>query len=471
MSRLNTKSPVEAKQVVEEIYSDMERRLQAAPLGLCPVDMALNFLTLCHAQTCGKCVPCRVGLGQLANMLKDILNNKGTLEELKLIEETAESIEQSASCAIGQSAARMVLNSINGFKDDYLEHINNHACLGNLEQSVPCVSMCPANVDVPGYIALIKAGRNADAVRLIRKDNPFPTSCAYICEHPCESHCRRTMLDDAMNIRGLKRYACDNAKDVPQPECAKATGKKVAVIGGGPGGLSAAYYLALMGHDVTVFDKRKQLGGMLRYGIPSYRFPRELLDEEIKSILSLGIKVKTEYEVGKDISFEELKKQYDATYISIGAHTDKKAGIEGEDANGVMSAVELLRGIGDYEMPDFTGKKVVIIGGGNVAMDCNRTALRLGASKVSCIYRRRQADMTALPEEVEGAVAEGVELVTLKAPTRIETDENNNVIACWVKPQMAGPIKAGRPAPVACNDRPEERIECDIVIVAVGQAI
>ena len=381
MSRLDIKTPDRAQMVVDQLYHDMERRIASSPPGLCPIDMARNFLNLCHAQTCGKCVPCRIGLGQLSTLMGKILEGRGKMEDLQVLEETARTIECTASCAIGYHAARLVLKGLEGFRDDYIEHIQNHRCLGNLENPVPCVALCPAGVDIPGYIALIHEGRCADAVRLIRKDNPFPTACAYICEHPCEARCRRNMLDDPLNIRGLKRYAVDNAGDVPQPPCAQPTGKRVAVIGGGPGGLSAAYYLALMGHSVTVYEQRKQLGGMLRYGIPSYRFPRELLDREINSILSLGITVHTETHIGTDISFEQLHKQYDSVYIAIGAHTDKKTGIPGEDSRGVMSAVEMLRAIGDDDIADFTGKKVVVIGGGNVAMDVTRSAVRMGAER------------------------------------------------------------------------------------------
>ncbi len=470
LSRLDIKTPDRAQMVVEQLYHDMERRIAASPPGLCPVDMALNFLNLCHAQTCGKCVPCRVGLGQLATLLTDVLDGRARPRHMEIIEQTARSIEESAACAIGQHAARLVLNGIHGFRDDYLEHIYNHRCLGSLENPVPCVALCPAGVDIPGYIALIRDGRCDDAVRLIRKDNPFPVACAYICEHPCEARCRRNMIDDAMNIRGLKRYAVDTAGEVPQPLCAEPTGKRVAVIGGGPGGLSAAYYLALMGHEVTVYEKRRQLGGMLRYGIPSYRFPREKLDQEIASILSLGITVYTQVDVGSDISFEELRRQYDSVYISIGAHTDKKTGIPGEESRGVISAVEMLRSIGDNELPDFTGKQVVVIGGGNVAMDVTRSAVRLGAEKVSCVYRRRQVDMTALPEEVEGAVAEGVELMTLMAPVRIEADEEGNAAALWVQPQIPGDIRSGRPAPKTA-DQGEIRIPADVIVVAIGQGI
>ena len=471
MSRLYVKTPSQSEAVVEQLYRNMERRIAASPPGLCPVDMALNFLNLCQAQTCGKCVPCRIGLAQLSGMIREVLDGEPELRILDRIEQTARVIVDTADCAIGIDAAQLVLMGLLGFRDDYEEHITHHRCLGSLKNPVPCVAMCPAGVDIPGYVALVKEGRCDDAVRLIRKDNPFPTACAYICEHPCEAHCRRNMVDNAINIRGLKRYAVDQAGDVPQPACAPATGKAVAIVGGGPGGLSAAYYLALMGHKVTVYARQSQLGGMMRYGIPSYRFPRELLDQEIASILSLGIEVHTGVNVGTDCSFDELKKQYDCIYLSIGAHTDKKTGIEGENSKGVVSAVEMLRRIGDNEMPDFTGQNVVVIGGGNVAMDVTRSSIRLGAKKVTCVYRRRQEDMTALPEEVEGAVAEGAELLTLQAPLRIEADKDGKVTALWTQPQVIGEAdKQGRPRPGAAAVE-EKRIPADTIIVAIGQGI
>ena len=470
MSRLSIITQNKAQATVEELYKDLERRISASPPGLCPVDLASSFLKLCHAQSCGKCVPCRVGLGQLQKLMEQVLDGQADFSVIDLIEKTARNIFYSADCAIGYEAARMVLKGIRGFRDDFEEHVLRGRCKFELNQPVPCVSQCPAGVDIPGYVALVAEGRYGDAVRLIRKDNPLPAVCGLICEHPCEVRCRRTMVDDPVNIRGLKRFAVDHAGDVPLPVPAVATGKKVAVIGGGPGGISAAYYLTLMGHEVTIFEQRKKLGGMLRYGIPNYRLPREELDREINHLLSLGIHVKTEVTVGEDPNIADLREEYDAVYIAIGAHIDRKIGIEGEEAEGVISAVELLREIGDDEMPDFTGKEIVVIGGGNVAMDVARSAVRLGAKRVRIAYRRRRVDMTAMEEEIEGAIEEGCELLDLHAPLKIEVDENGRAAALWVQPQIIGPMKHGRPVPMVSEKAPV-RLACDIVIVAIGQGI
>ena len=471
MSRLTIITKDKAQVTMESMYQDLERRIVASPPGLCPVDLTRSFIKMCLAQSCGKCVPCRVGLRQLARLFDNVLDGEATEETVENIKLTAEGIYYSADCAIGYEAAKLALKSVDGCIDDFESHIHNGFCSCNSNQPVSCVKSCPAGVDIPGYIALVQQKRYADAVRLIRRDNPMPTTCAYICEHPCENRCKRTIIDAPVNIRGLKKMAVDNAGIVPVPECEPATGKKVAIIGGGPGGLSAAYYLALMGHKVTIFEQRKQLGGMLRYGIPNYRFPRKKLDEEIDSILSTGIEVKKNISVGKDISFDDITEEYDATYISIGAHADKKMGIEGEDAkSGITSAVEMLRAIGDGDMPDYTGKRVIVIGGGNVAMDVARSSIRLGASKVSIVYRRRKADMTALEEEVVGAEAEGCDVLELMSPVRIKQDEEGNAIGLVVKPQMISKVSHGRPAPRAAS-KDEVLLESDLIVVAIGQGI
>ena len=466
MSRLE----IRARIVMEGLYKDLERRIESSPPGLCPVDMSRAFLELCHAQTCGKCVPCRIGLGQLNHFIKDVLDGKATMKTLDYMEETALSIMESADCAIGYEAARMVYKGLIGYRDDYIEHIKNGRCTCSYNQPVPCVALCPAHVDVPGYIALVGEGRYADAVRLIRKDNPFPTTCGFICEHPCEARCRRNMVDDSINIRGLKRMAADYAGEVDPPACAPSTGKRIAVLGGGPGGLSAAYYLQLMGHQAVVYEMLPKLGGMLRYGIPNYRLPKERLEDDINCILKTGVQVKYGMKIGQDITIQQLRKEYDAVLITIGASTDKKLGLEGEDANGVLSAVQFLRNVGKNIIMDLTGKEVAVVGGGNVSMDAVRTAKRLGAKKVSIVYRRRRADMTALPQEIEGAIAEGVELQTLKAPAAIDVDEAGQVKGLYVTPQMVSAIKDGR-ASIRPTGEEDLYIPCDVLIVAIGQNI
>ena len=450
MSRLEISTPDKAQLVVEGLYKDLERRIESSPPGLCPVDISRAFLELCHAQTCGKCVPCRIGLGQLKNLITDVLDGKATMHTLDLMEDLALSIMDSADCAIGYEAAHMVYKGLIGYREDYEEHIRQGRCNCTFHQPVPCVSLCPAKVDIPGYIALVGEGRYADAVRLIRKDNPFPTTCGYICEHPCEARCRRNMVDDSINIRGLKRVAADFAGKVPPPKCAK--------------------FLQLMGHQVTVYEMLPKLGGMLRYGIPNYRLPKEQLDEDIEAILATGVEVKHGLRIGEDITVQSLREEYDAVLITIGASTDKKLGIEGEQAEGVLSAVKFLRDVGSGKHPDLTGQDVAVIGGGNVSMDAVRTAVRLGAKKVSIVYRRRVADMTALPEEIEGAVAEGIEVQTLKAPSRIVTDENGHVQGLYVTPQMISKIKDGR-ASVRPTGEEDQFIPCTTLIVAIGQDI
>ena len=469
LEKLTITRETPAQKAVNSLYKEFYRRLNASPQGTCPVDLASAFVNLCHSQSCGKCSPCRIGLGKLKQIIDKIVDGNGTESDLVNLERNASAIADSADCAIGIEAANMVLTGLRGFREDYEAHIRTGQCMAQF-MPIPCSSGCPAHVDIPGYIALIKAGRYADAIRVIRKDNPFPAVCSLICEHPCEAHCRRKIVDDdAVNIRGLKRFAVDNAGIVPPPKPAAPTGKTVAVIGGGPTGLTAAYFLSLMGHSVTIFEKNKQLGGMLRYGIPCYRLPDSYLDSDIGVILSLGVKIENA-SIGADLTLDEIRSRYDAVYLAIGAHAGRSLGIEGDDKRGVMSAVEMLHAVGDGQKLDFTGKRVLVVGGGNVAMDATRTSLRLGAQSVKCVYRRRKQDMTALFEEIEGAVAEGCELITLRAPLKVEYDEDDNVTALWVQPQIIGEFSHGRPAPRP-SDKEPERIECDYIIAAIGQAI
>lgn len=470
MARLHVMERSHAQAVMDDLHDALGRRLAVSSLAPCPVEFTAALVNLCSTQSCGKCTPCRVGLSALSDLLADVLEGRADESTLNLIERTARTIYLSSDCAIGYEAGAMALTAIRGFRDDFEHHIREHSCGFDREARVPCVSGCPAHVDIPGYISLVEAGRYADAVKVIRKNNPLPLVCGLVCEHPCEMHCRRGMVDDPMNILALKRFAVEHSDlNDHKPHVVDNTGKRIAVIGGGPAGLSCAYYLAVMGHKVTIFEQRHHLGGMLRYGIPSYRLPRERLQAEIDWILSAGIDVELDHSVNGE-ELVRLRDEFDAVYLAIGAHSDKKLGLPGEEAPGVESAVKMLRAIGDDELPDLSGQRVCVIGGGNVAMDCARTSVRLGAESVTVAYRRRLEDMTALPAEVESAIAEGVEMMCLQAPERIEVDAEGRAAALVCQPQRIGAVKRGRPAPVAA-DKPELRLEADIVLIAVGQAI
>ena len=446
------------------------KRVKANPPGVCPIAVQLAFLQSARSQTCGKCVPCRDGLEQVENMMRQILDGKADMETFDNMVELARMIQDTADCAIGYEAANIVLQSVELFHDEYMSHIESHRCKEEIGQKVPCISYCPANVDIPGYIALIGEHRYADAINLIRHDNPFPTACAFICEHPCEAKCRRDLIDSPVNIRGLKKFAVDQvaADQVKVPACNVSTGKRVAIVGGGPSGLTTAYFLSLMGHKVVVFEEREHLGGMLRYGIPNYRLPKNRLDEDINAILSTGnIEVRYNTVIGKGITMEQLLEEYQAVYIAIGAQAGKTVKVEGANSNGVYSAVDMLGEIGRGNLPDYTGKRVVVVGGGNVAMDAARTALRLGA-ETHIVYRRSEEELPARVEEVHHAKEEGIIFDLLTNPTEILEDENGWVCGMkCVKMELGEPDASGRRRPVEIPDS-EFTMDVDTVIMSLG---
>ncbi|WP_165053476.1 MULTISPECIES: NAD(P)-binding protein [unclassified Adlercreutzia] len=471
MSRLTIETRAVDAAGHERLSALAGARLAALPPEQCPVDLTVSLTRLYLSESCGKCTPCRVGLAQCAAIMDRILAGEGKPADVDVLRKTAQVVYDSADCAIGFEAGRTLLAALDSFAGDFASHVEDDFCTRTVSAFAPCRATCPAHIDIPGYLACVRAGRDVDALRVIRNDNPLPTVCGYVCEHPCEINCRRALVDSSVNICGIKRYAADNAPAYDPPACAPATGKRVSIVGGGPAGLSAAYYLALMGHDVTVYDQREKLGGMVRYGIPDYRLPQDKLDADVDFVLRTGVKVVSGCAVGTDVPFSEVSSGSDAVYLSIGAHLDKKLGCEGEDAAGVMSAVTFLRAAGAGAPVDLAGKRVCVVGGGNVAMDCTRTARRLGAASVECVYRRRIADMTALPEEIEEAQAEGCQITQLEAPVRIEADAAGRVVALITQPQIIGAVgRGGRPAPRAASVS-EHRIACDVVIVAIGQAI
>ena len=471
MARLSVAPRAKDDAKFATFLDEYERRVEATPPGMCAVAMQLDLLRAGGCQTCGKCVPCREGIVHIEALLEEVLAFDAEPDVLEEIRAQAAVVRDTADCAIGWHAAEVLLAGLDTFKEEFESHVKQGKCREGVAQTVPCETLCPAHVNVPAYIALAGSGDYAGAIGMIRKDNPFPTACAFVCEHPCENRCRRTLIDAPINIRGIKKFAVDQlaADQVETPAPAAPTGKKVAIVGGGPSGLTCAYFCALMGHEVHVLEMRKQLGGMMRYGIPAYRFPRERLDEDIRAIVSAGnVTVHTECRIDAE-GMRRLSEEYDAVYVAIGAQGGKTLKLEGADAEGVMSAVDLLTKIGDGDYPDFTGKNVVVVGGGNVAMDCARTSVRAGAASVTVAYRRRLEDMTALRAEIDSAMQEGVEMMTLQAPDHIEV-EDGRAVALYAQPQFIGPVKRGRPAPQKA-DKPLVRVPADVVLIAVGQDI
>lgn len=349
--------------------------------------------------------------------------------------------------------------------------LSNHYadCLG------PCKLTCPAGVDVQGYISLIEKGLYSEAVALIKEANPLPAICGRVCVRPCELVCRRSLLEEGkgVGIDYLKRYAADIdlASATPyRPVIEPPSGKKVAVIGAGPAGLSAAWWLTLKGHQCHIFEAAPQPGGWLRYGIPGYRLPNEILDKEIESVTDLGVKIFCNARLGKDISFREINSNYDAVILSPGSQTGTRLGCEGDNAKGVMPGTDFLR---EMELtgrrPDLRGRKVIVVGGGNTAMDCCRTAVRCGAAEVTVIYRRTEKEMPANHIEIEESRNEGVKYLFLTNPVRVVSDDKGNLDHIIViSMELGEPDSSGRrrPEPVRGS---EFRVDADLVLAAIGQ--
>ena len=331
---------------------------------------------------------------------------------------------------------------------------------------VPCTSACPAGIDVPRYVRLIAGGEFAEALAVVREKVPFPMVLGCVCFHPCESVCRRGQLNDPIAIAALKRFAAERGAGSQPAEAGKAnpTGKKVAVVGSGPAGLTAGYYLAKLGHSVTVFEALPEAGGMMRAGIPQYRLPREALDSEIDNIVSSGVEIKTGSRVE---SLDKLKEQgFDAIFIATGAHRGIKMGVEGEDSPGVWDCISFLRDVnlgGEVKV----GERVAVVGGGNAALDAARAALRLGAGEVTIIYRRSREEMPASPGEIEGAIEEGVDIVYLAAPKKLSVSNGGLVMEC-LRMELGEPDASGRKRPVPVEGSEFEK-EFDAVIAAIGQ--
>lgn len=456
---------------IDIVLHKFRSRMNSYPPGMCPLALYRSLLQISMNQTCGKCVPCRDGLVEVDRLLSTILNGDADRDTLSKLERMCRMITRTADCAVGVSAANLILDSLVEFADEYESHIAHRRCIENVTQTIPCITLCPAHVDVPGYVALIHAEDYAGAVRKIRERNPFPTACAMICEHPCERKCRRKIIDEAVNIRGLKKYAVDMARAdrVTPPERNVGTGKSVAVIGAGPSGLTAAYFLALMGHHVDVYDEHEKPGGMLRYGIPEYRLPKDRLDEDIRAILAVGgIEMHCGVKVGRDMAFEAIRSGHDAVFLGLGAQLGNRMPVDGANGANVIPAADFLQLVASGHAPDLAGRRVALIGGGNVAMDAARTAVRLNARSVH-VFTRKRDDYTALESEIEAAMQEGVRFRTLLSFLNIELDDADAVRAVWLQPEIVGEYDSRGFVQTEHSSNYPYRFLCDYLILGVGQ--
>jgi NADH-quinone oxidoreductase subunit F len=439
----------------------------------CIVDLAKYFLEFTSDESCGKCSSCREGAAALHQILEKICSGNGQESDLDLLEEISYAVKDASMCGLGQTLPNPVLSSLKYFRDEFIQHIKYKRCPAGVCTKIissACQHACPLDQDVPCYVGLIAQKKYEEAIKIVRAKNPLPAVCGRVCTHPCEAKCKAGMGGGhAINIKALKRFLADYEMEhkisVDMRPKAK-NGKRVAIIGAGPAGLSCGYYLGLEGYEVVIFEALPAAGGMLAAGIPKYRLPRDILDYEIDIIKKAGVEIRTNTRVGTDISFDDIGKEYDAVFITVGAHSGLKLGIEGEDVDGVIDGVDFLRKVNTGD-EIAVGQKVVVIGGGNAAIDAARTAKRLGKD-VRIFYRRTKKEMPAIAEEVEEAIAEGIKIQYLVAPIRAIAENGKLGSVEFVKMKLGDFDKSGRPRPVPMEGT-EFTMPVDTLVCAISQ--
>ena len=442
----------------------------------CMVEIARFFLSFTQAESCGKCAPCRLGTTQLLEILARITQGKGKIEDLQTIKELGETIMNSSLCGLGQTAPKPALSTLKYFLKEYEDHILEHRCAGATCDSMvisACQHACPAGIDVPNYVAAIASSKYDKAVEIIRERNPFPAVCGRICIHPCEFKCRRGELDESVAIRSLKRFASDWYFDhigKPKEPFPVTKDQKVAVVGAGPAGLTCAYFLAKMGYGVTVFEAQSVAGGMLGIAIPEFRLPRNVIQAEVEHIESCGVEIRYNSPIDARHTVNNLLEEgYNSVFIGAGAQSSKRIDIPGEEEGliGIHYGLQFLTEIRTGKQIQLKGK-VVVLGGGNVAIDVARTAPRVGARDVQIFYRRTKEEMPAWEKDIDEAIEEGIVINPLWAPKQI-MHQGGKVTGIEFMRSMTVFDEEGRSS-LSVDENVTQVVEAETIIISIGQA-
>ena len=435
---------------------------------------------LAHSKTCDKCNYCKTGWEEMLEVFEDMANGEATDEDLEFLQSAAEAIVSNAKCSIGKSGPAPLFDALKHFADDFAQVISGEKQTAKgtyySKLTAPCLDACPIHLDIPKYVELIKDAKFAESLAVIRERLPIAGIVGRVCFRPCEKHCRRGNLDEPISIKALKRFVADHEiAEQKEPEYeitpSEKTGR-VAIVGAGPAGITCAYHLVRTGHEVTIYEALDEPGGMSAVGIPDYRLPRNILQDEVQQIQQIGVSINYSQTIGNDLTLSQLENEYDAVFVGIGAQDSTKIGIEGENKGyqGFIPGLDYLREVNAGGDPYPQGKKVVVIGGGNVAIDCVRCSLRSDKEDIHLVYRRTRNEMPADEVEIHDAEEEQVQFQFLTAPVRILTDGGKVVGLECIKMELGEPDDSGRPRPVPVEGS-EFVFDCDTVVSAIGQQV